>query len=370
MLTGLAVGSYSIAAAPVTGSGTIVGTVDTATVTGSPSAVAVGSQDTATVTYAARPGSGGLWVANFGAAKTVLQYTAAQLASSTSAAAATALGTGSPNLFGAAIDANGKLWVSTFSTDSIIAYSTSQLGTSGSPTPAIVLVEPGTSEPAGLAFDANGNLWVANYGGNVVEFTASQLASSGSPTPAVTITPSGSSLNGPTGLAFDASGTLWVANGNDSTVVAYKASQLTAGGALTPSVIVTGVSKAINGPLMIAFDANGNLWVTNGNYGLNTVVAFSPGQLASSGTPTPVVTLSANSGSLAYPAGIAFDASGDMWVANYNGNSLVEFTPSQLVTSGNPTPTVTVTGSSLSGPFGLAFDPHATGLPIMQARRR
>jgi sugar lactone lactonase YvrE len=142
------------------------------------------------------------------------------------------------------------------------------------------------------------------------------------------------------------------------------------GGALTPSVTVTGGTGSIDGPLMIAFDGTGNLWVANGNFsGVNTVVDFTPSQLAASGTPAPTVVLSANSGSLGNPAGLAFDASGDLWVANVAG-SLVEFTPSQLVTSGDPAPSATVTGTSLSGPFGLAFDPHATALPIKPEKRR
>ena len=139
--------------------------------------------------------------------------------------------------WGAAIDVHGNLWVSTFSTDSILEYSASELAASGTPTPAVVILEPSSSWPAGLAFDANGNLWVANVGTNaVVEFAASQLASSGSPTPATTITAASSSLLAPAGLAFDANGNLWVSNAASTTVVEYKASQLVTGGALTPSV--------------------------------------------------------------------------------------------------------------------------------------
>ena len=113
---------------------------------------------------------------------------------------------------------------------------------------------------------------------------------------------------------------------------------------------------------MIAFDGTGNLWVANGNFsGVNTVVDFTPSQLAASGTPAPTVVLSANSGSLGNPAGLAFDASGDLWVANVAG-SLVEFTPSQLVTSGDPAPNATVTGTSLSGPFGSCIRPPRNGI--------
>ena len=115
---------------------------------------------------------------------------------------------------------------------------------------------------------------------------------------------------------------------------------------------------------MIAFDATGRLWVANGNNSQNTVVAFSPSQLAATGSPTPAVTLSASAGSLANPTGLAFDASGNLWVANTTAPSIVEFSASQIVSSGAPTPNTIITGSSLSEPFGIAFDPHASGLPI------
>jgi hypothetical protein len=44
--------------------------------------------------------------------------------------------------------------------------------------------------------------------------------------------------------------------------------------------------------------------------------------------------------------------------------SVVEFTTSQLGSSGSPTPNVTISGSSLDEPIGIAFDPHPTNLPF------
>jgi sugar lactone lactonase YvrE len=368
-LSGLTPGSYVVAAASVTTTNAIVGILIAATVSGSPATVAAsGNAAAATVTYSQRPGSGGLWIANLGASKSAVQYTAAQLASTTSAAAATTIGTGTDENMGAAFDANGNLWLTHFGANTVAEYSASQLNASGAPTPAVTLSAnaESLSDPAGLAFDSSGNLWIVNAStATVVEFTASQLASTGSPTPAVTISASSASLDEPIGIAFDASGNLWVSNIGGS-IVAFTPSQVAASGAPTPTVILTAAAGSINGPLMIAFDASGKLWVANGDHGQNTVVAFSPSQLTTTGSPTPVVTLSANAGSLNGPAGLAFDASGSLWVSNLDGTSptVVGFTASQIATSGSPTPNVTVTSSSLSEPFGLAFDPHAASLPI------
>ena len=365
-LTGLSAGSYTVTAAAVTSTNPIVGTLNTATVSGSPATVTAGhAAAAASATYTQRPGSGGMWAANFGATHTAIQYTSAQLATTSSAAAAAAIAFGTQSL-AAAFDANGNLWMSTYTGQTVVEYSASQLAASGTPTPAVTLATNAGSlnAPAGLAFDGNGNLWVANAGdSSVVEFTPSQLASSGSPAPAVTISAATGSLSLPIGIAFDGSGNLWVAN-SSNTLVEFTASQLVASGAPTPMVTLSASASSIVGPLMIAFDATGRLWVANGNNSQNTVVAFSPSQLAATGSPTPAVTLSASAGSLANPTGLAFDASGNLWVANTTAPSIVEFSASQIVSSGAPTPNTIITGSSLSEPFGIAFDPHASGLPI------
>jgi DNA-binding beta-propeller fold protein YncE len=62
------------------------------------------------------------------------------------------------------------------------------------------------------------------------------------------------------------------------------------------------------------------------------------------------------------PAGLAFDASGNLWVANSTGQTIVEFVASQIVASGSPTPNAVI--GSVNTPSGLAFSPHATALPL------
>jgi ligand-binding sensor domain-containing protein len=141
-------------------------------------------------------------------------------------------------------------------------------------------------------------------------------------------------------------------------VVGFSAQQLAAGGAQTPPVTIGAVTGSLNAPLALAFDNNGDLWVANAN--ANTVVEYSAAQLVASGNPAPAVTLSAAAGSIVGPSGLAFDSELDLWVANGNTghNTLVEFLPSQLRSSGAPTPRVVLgaTAGSLVSPTGLAFD--------------
>ena len=52
----------------------------------------------------------------------------------------------------------------------------------------------------------------------------------------------------------------------------------------------------------------------------------------------PNVTIFAESGALANPFGMAFDQSGNLWVVGNNSSQVYEYTKSELVTSGAPTP--------------------------------
>jgi sugar lactone lactonase YvrE len=317
---------------------------------------------------------------NFGAG-TALEYAASQLAATGSSAPATAVAVGDTAFnFAAAFDANGNLWVATFLNGSILEFSASDLAKSGSPTPTVSIRDsiPGHASaggPVGLAFDAKGNLWVSDLpDSSVEEYTPSQLSSSGKPSPAIVLSSSSHSLGQPSGIAFDSTGNLWVANIETNTLVKFAASQLATSGSPTPVVTLSqdAADSSIYGPLSIAFDPTGNLWLSNGNFnhsGPNTVVMFSPAEIALSGSPAPTIILRAGGSSLVGPSGLAFDASANLWVANVDTNTVVEYTASQLVSSGNPTPNVTISGSSLNLPAGIAFNPHTSALPIKPAVR-
>ena len=281
-----------------------------------------------------------------------------------------------------ALDAAGDLWVPGSFANTLVEYTRGELVDGGNQPPAVTLT-PGNAnvfdDPSGAAFDAAGDLWVASSASNsVVEYTKAELAGGGDQVPVVTIADDGSnSLNEPIGLDFDAAGNLWVSNFNGNTVVEYAKGQLAAGGALVPVVTLSpDASESIATPDALTFDRNGDLWVSNGDQG-NTVVEYTPSQLAT-GAPTPAVTLSSDgAGSLDGSDQAQFDAAGDLWVANFKpdgtAGSIVEFTPSQLAASGSPIPQDTIAGGStgLSNPWLLVIEQAptvsavspATGLP-------
>jgi sugar lactone lactonase YvrE len=212
---------------------------------------------------------------------------------------------------------------------------------------------PSLDNPDGVALDAAGDAWVANVDANtLVEYSQAQLAAGGTPTPVATITATNGSLDQPTGVAFDSAGNLWVTNIGSNTLVEYTPGQLTAGGAQTPPVKITSDgANSLDAPYYLAFDAAGNLWVPN--FMANTLVEFTPDQLAASGGPTPAATISADSGhDLSGPASIEFDSAGDLWTAAFWSSRLLDYTPAQLST-GAPAPTRTLAATS---PTAARFD--------------
>jgi streptogramin lyase len=249
----------------------------------------------------------------------------------------------------------GLLWVPSEIDELIAGFDVSQLSGSSADAPATTV--NGGTPWAGLAFDGQGNAWLGSENpGGLLMLTPAQLASGGAPTPTVTITSDGNSVLDVRGLAFDSNGNLWVTNNDNSRLEMFTPSQLANDGSPTPTIIIQDDGGgSLTAAMSLAFDPSGNLWV--GNYGGNTVVGFSPAQLTVSSAPTPFATLSDNGGSLSAVRYITFDVAGNLWVSNSTTDTISMFTPSQQVT-GAPVPSVTLTGDGthLDGPEGMAFD--------------
>ena len=311
-----------------------------------------------------------IWVVNQDAS-TLISYPLSATGNASPAVSISANQSSLEDPFGTeAFNDAGDLWVSNLNNHTLVEYTQSQLASSGDPTPAVTISSNASSlgDPGSVAFDASGDLWALNESGTLVEYTPSQLAASGDPVPAVTISVSISIPDAiPYGFAFDTSGDLWVSNIAASTVVEFTPSQLAASGAPTPAVTISATSASLDNPSGVAFDASGDLWVTN--TGTDTLVEYSPSQLAASGDPAPAVTISSNASSLDGPFSLAFDAAGDLWVPNAQGDSIVEYTPGQLAASGDPVPIDTIVGSNtgLNVPGGVAIEQAPTVTSVSPA---
>src|SRR5271170_254908 len=250
----------------------------------------------------------------------------------------------------------GNLWLADHYESRAASFTSTQLSKSGSPTPGGIVDIAAT----GLAFDKSKNLWIVVNFDRVEEFSAAQLkklSSDDTPTP-VTVITSTSTFDELLGCAFDKKGNLWLADLLAGTLDEVSKSQLAAGSNnITPAIVISSTDLSTGGPDFITFDGSGDAWVDNEIE--SKIVEFTASQLKTGGTQTAAVVLTTDgSGSLNYPGEPAFDGKGNLWVANYHGDSLVEFTKKQLKTSGSPTPAVTLTDNdgSLIGPWGAAFD--------------
>jgi sugar lactone lactonase YvrE len=304
----------------------------------------------------------GLWTSS-GSNPAILRLSSSQLLASGGVTPATAITSATSALFdlnGMAFDANGTLWVTSQDDSMLVAVPPASLSRSGSAAATIVIASKNgsLSGPTGLAFDRQHRLWVANpANGTVVRFDPQQLAASGSPVPAVTI----SGLGQPTSLAFDAAGSLWVSDIRRVKVASFSEAQLETSGILVPRVVIGALAASLATPSGIAFDADGNLWVAN--IGNQTVVAFTPAQLAASGSPAPHVVLAENAGSLSIASGLAFDSEGSLWVMGGIG-ALEKFPKTSLAASGAPAPSVRLTFTNYTLFWNVAFWPKPTGLPL------
>jgi hypothetical protein len=250
----------------------------------------------------------------------------------------------------------GALWVANSQgSHGFVDYTAAQLSASGSPTPTL---SSSTAAPGGsdvVAFDAHGNLWaIASGGAQLVEYSAASLT--GSPVATITINDvNGVQMNG---MAFDANGNLWLANYEPCDIDELSASQLaSASGSVTktPVMILNGCeATTVTGPSAVAFDANGNLWVAD--IDSSDVYMYAASVLTGTGAVTAEPTFQTRPGiSVQY---IAFDGGGNLWISG--SNQVVRLSASQLASGGSNSPvsatpavSVTVSGASFEG---IAFD--------------
>lgn len=289
---------------------------------------------------------------------------------------------------------NKGLWIA--NRTNVVEYTPSQLNgtslvgesTSSAATPHLALTSTVFGSPQGLNFDSSGNLWVVDPIANVmtgaapalIEFAASDIAALGtqpSPEPVAVIT--SASMSFPQQAAFDSAGDLWVTEHDNNEVLVFSAAQLATGGTseLTPAAIIT--STALTGPIGIAFNSGGDLWVANNGQVTTssgvasaagtTVVEFSAANLPSTSDSgqtvslTPSVTVTTDSsGSIQGPWGLTFDSDGDLLVSNATASNVVQIAAANLASSGTPTPSLTLTSTTVGGnptiatPNGICLD--------------
>jgi hypothetical protein len=153
-------------------------------------------------------------------------------------------------------------------------------------------------------------------------------------------------IAGPGGMAFDSNGNLWVTNSDGSTGSVLEFSVTRDGSNNATALTQVGrIVTGINGPSRLAFDAAGNLYVAN--IGSNDVTIYEPVGL------TQIGTIASN---IQRPLGVAVDGSGHVYVANNSANSVTVCTP--------PAGTLSASNSSFNCPTVLSGDGSVPSNPF------
>ena len=126
--------------------------------------------------------------------------------------------------------------------------------------------------------------------------------------------------------------------------------------------------NTLSTPSGLAFDASGNLWVAY--FAAGIIAKLTPAEIALAGDKTggaaitPSVQLKISAG--ANLEEIAFDESGGLWFT-YATSQVARFAPAQLAASGELTPAAVVTATVVGSTKGLAFFPAPAALPLYSA---
>nr|WP_293834078.1 NHL repeat-containing protein [uncultured Arsenicibacter sp.] len=211
-----------------------------------------------------------------------------------------------------------------------IAGTTSTSGT----TPALLNL------PAGVAVDAAGFVYVADVQNHrIVKFAPNAISGSAG----IVVAGTGSAgsgpdkLNKPTGVALDGSNNIYVADSENHRIQKFGSTSV--GGDNGITVAGTGMggygSDQLNKPYALAIDGGGYLYIADQNN--HRVQKFGPNSVGgNNGATIAGLTVSGmpSQGSspdrLAYPLGVAVDASGNVYIADAGNHRIQKFAPNSV----------------------------------------
>jgi len=200
------------------------------------------------------------------------------------------------------------------------------------------------SVPEGVAVDAAGNVYVANtFDHTIGKITpagvVSTLAGLAGRSGSADGTGSAARFAGPKGVVVDAAGTIYVADSVNHTIRTITPAGVVGTLAGLANVIGstdgTGSAARFNGPNGVAVDAAGNVYVADNNN--HTIRKVTP-----AGVVSTLAGLAGTSGSadgtasvarFVFPAGVAVDAAGNVYVADAGNETIRRITPAGAVST-------------------------------------
>ena len=229
------------------------------------------------------------------------------------------------------------------------------------------------ANPGGVRADGNGNIYVSDSSNYTIrKVTAAGVVTTVAGTPGTSGSADGpvatALFNAVGGVAFDSAGNLYVADSGNYTIrkisTAGVVSTLAGVAGMRGETDGTGSQARLYDPQNLAVDSSGNIYVADGN-----------GDVIRKITPAGVVTtLAGTAGSSGSadgtgtaaqfndPTGIAVDASANVYVADLGNDTVRKITPAGIVTTiaGRPglagSADGTGSAASFNGPAGVGVD--------------
>ena len=315
----------------------------------------------------------------------------------TSSGAATTR-TGMYKPFSVTVDSAGRLWVADAYNHRVLRFDNAASRTNGAPADGVLgqvdftsggpaPSQSGMAGPTGVALDKSGRLWVADQANNrVLRFDNAASRANGGPADVVLGQASFTSnsagvgaagMNGPSRLTLDKDGRLWVADSGNSRVLRFDNAASKLSGANANGVLgqadfnanASGLSQAgFNFPAGVAVDGAGRLWVADKSN--NRVLRFDNAAAKADGANADGVigqvdfassATALNQSGLNTPSGATVDDGGRLWVADAGNRRVLLFEDSVTVqiTRADPSPT-----NAASLTFQVSFDGPVSGLTL------
>jgi len=260
---------------------------------------------------------------------------------------------------GIAIDSSGNLYV----TD--LTYNTVRKVTQTNGNWTVSTVIPSTAglnQPIGIAVDTNGNLYIADSGNYVirkvsVSGTMTILAGSIGQSSGINGVGTSATFAGPVGVAVDNSGNIYVTDSGASTIRKISSSGVvtTIGGFIGAPGLIDGplnnTENQFSHPFAIAIDSAGNLFISDQS-SLTVIREITSNGIVSTIAGAANIAASNNgTGSQAYfnnPHGIAVDSLGNLYIAD-SGSSIIRKGVSANAVPQPPTITSSTTAGGIVG---------------------
>jgi len=270
---------------------------------------------------------------------------------------------------GVAIDSTGKLYIADYGNSRIrmvsagIVTTVAGVGTAAYSGDRVAASTASLASPQRVAIDGANNFYIGD--GTWVRKVANGIiwTIAGGGTPVGESGPAASAqLLSPQGLATDGAGNLYIADSGTARVLKVSGGILSrvAGGGLSTGDNVSATGALLTTPAGVAVDASGNLYIADTQAGRvrkvsNGAISTAAGggsKLGDGGPPT--------SAQLSEPQAVAVDSAGELYIADANRVRMVSAGAISTVagngTSGYQGDSGVATAGMISGPSGIALN--------------